>query len=35
MTESDCQKVVDFVKRGGGLLIALRGWLFRGYGEGK
>lgn len=35
MTEADSQKVVDFVKRGGGLLIALRGWVFKNYGEGK
>ena len=31
----DCNKVVEYVKGGGGLLIALRGWYYKGYGEGK
>ena len=35
MTVRDCQKVVDFVKKGGGVFIGLRGSLYQSYGEGQ
>lgn len=34
-SEADCKKVIEFVRNGGGLVIALRGWVFKNYGEGK
>ncbi len=34
-TNDDCSNVVEYVRGGGGLVIGMRGWSYKSYGDGK